>query len=454
MTTLTSPEHEVEAAPKRPNALVRLYRGETSFDFVGRRRWWYLISGTIILAGLISLGTRGLNLGIEFKGGTAWVVPANRATVTDATKAAESAGVTPSVVQSLGIGSNAHIQVEADLSRLNATNRQAVENKVAIALAHATRSSELEAQRNVTDVSPTWGGTITHKAIEAMIVFFILVTIYIALRFQWRMAIAALLKVVLHDLLITVGIFSLTSFQVDPASIVAMLTILGYSLYDTVVVFDKINENSRGLGASRRLNYASMVNLSLNQVLARSINTSLVAVLPVLSVLIIGGKLLGATTLQSIGFPLVIGLIAGAYSSIFIAAPMPQAMRQRDRQRATGVHGDRTELLTPRAAALLNAPTSSRGARASSRTARGAAAADGGEVLRPGVAGRRSQAVTGRRSQAVAGNGAVQHTEAAATNGGGAQRPSGPGRPKSSGGRPQPRPRKGKGGSKKGGRRR
>jgi preprotein translocase subunit SecF len=460
MTTVTSPEHEVEVAPKRPNALVRLYRGETKFDFVGRRRWWYLISGTIILAGLISLGTRGLNLSIEFKGGTAWVVAANGVTVSDVTKAAESAGVTPSVVQSLGFGSSEHIQVEADLSKLSIAQRQVVENKVAVALAHATKSSVTEAERNITDVSATWGSTITHKAIEAMIVFFILVTIYIALRFQWRMAIAALLKVVLHDLLITVGIFSLTSFQVSPDSVIAMLTILGYSLYDTVVVFDKINENSRGLGASRRLNYAAMVNLSLDQVLARSINTSMVAVLPVLSVLIIGGKLLGATTLQSIGFPLVIGLIAGAYSSIFIAAPMPQAMRDRDRTRATGVHGDRTEILTPRAAALLNAPTKSTGARASSRSTRTAAAADDGEVLRPGVARRRSQTSTGRRSQAatghqaVTGNGAVQRAEAPSTNGGGAPRPAGAGRPKSAGGRPQPRPRKGKGGSKKGGRRR
>ncbi|HMK63995.1 MAG TPA: protein translocase subunit SecF, partial [Acidimicrobiales bacterium] len=317
-TTVQSP---APAPVKRPNAFIRLYRGETSFDFVGRRRYWYMISGTIILAGLVSLGVRGLNLGIDFKGGTEWTVPAPTLSVTAATNAVKSIGITPSVVESLGTGSSRAIEVEADLSHLSASTQATDKTDIANALAKAAHSTV--AKESIDDVGATWGGTVTGKAIEAMVVFFILVTIYIAIRFQWRMALAALMKVILHDLLITVGIFSLTWFQVTPNGVIAVLTIMGYSLYDTVVVFDKINENTKGIGATRRFSYPQLVNLSLNQVLSRSLNTSLVAVLPVLSVLLIGAQVPGADTLRQFGFPLVIGLIAGAYSSIFIAAPLP-----------------------------------------------------------------------------------------------------------------------------------
>ena len=213
----------------------------------------------------------------------------------------EAAGVPQPVVEALGSGSATTIEVQADLSKLSTTASQNTETKVANVLA----VSPIHQAQNVaiSDVGPTWGSQITKKAIIAVIVFFIIVVLYISFRFEWKMALAAFIAVI-HDLLITVGIYSLFGFQVTPDTVIAVLTILGYSLYDTVVVFDRIRDSTKGLGASGRMTYADVVNLSMNQVLARSINTSLVAILPVLSVLVIGAELLGATTLQYFGLAL------------------------------------------------------------------------------------------------------------------------------------------------------
>jgi len=416
MTDTIDQEQEEAPAAKRPNAFIRLYRGETAFDFVGRRRWWYALSGTIIAIGLISLGVKGLNLGIEFQGGTSWTVtvPSGQSppSVAQVSSNVQAAGVQNPTVQILG---NKTVVVQADLKRLPQAVRSAQITKVQVSLAQLTNTTAN--QVSIQDVGPTWGSEVTKKAVEAMIVFFVLVTIYISFRFQWRMAIAALLKVILHDLLITIGIFSLVGFQVTPAAVIAVLTIMGYSLYDTVVVFDKITENSKGLGASRRMSYQDMVNLSLNQVLARSLNTSLVAVLPVLSILIIGAQVLGATTLQSFGLPLVIGIVAGAYSSIFIAAPARSGTKA-DRLRGTGGKGSASTLLTPKAAAQLSGSRSGGGG--------------GGRVV-PGQAG----AKTGAKAATGSPNGAGA---SAGGNGGGAG--SGPRRP-------PPRPRKKKGGKRR-----
>ncbi|HUO48357.1 MAG TPA: protein translocase subunit SecF, partial [Acidimicrobiales bacterium] len=357
-----------------------------------------------------------LNLGIEFQGGTSWTVtvPSGQSppSVAQVSSNVQAAGVQNPTVQILG---NKTVVVQADLKRLPQAVRSAQITKVQVSLAQLTNTTAN--QVSIQDVGPTWGSEVTKKAVEAMIVFFVLVTIYISFRFQWRMAIAALLKVILHDLLITIGIFSLVGFQVTPAAVIAVLTIMGYSLYDTVVVFDKITENSKGLGASRRMSYQDMVNLSLNQVLARSLNTSLVAVLPVLSILIIGAQVLGATTLQSFGLPLVIGIVAGAYSSIFIAAPARSGTKA-DRLRGTGGKGSASTLLTPKAAAQLSGSRSGGGG--------------GGRVV-PGQAG----AKTGAKAATGSPNGAGA---SAGGNGGGAG--SGPRRP-------PPRPRKKKGGKRR-----
>ncbi|HYA68080.1 MAG TPA: hypothetical protein VED63_05025, partial [Acidimicrobiales bacterium] len=213
---MTTIEHEQEEVleEKRPNAFVRLYRGETSFDFVGRRRWWYAISGTIILVGLLALGIKGLNLGIEFQGGTSWTVVAKGLSVSDVTSTVQAVGIPQPTVQILG---GKTVVVQADLKHLPVQARNVEITKVSAALAQEARVPINEI--SIEDVGPTWGGQVTDKAVEAMIVFFVLVTIYISLRFQWRMAIAALLKVVLHDLVITVGIFALIGFQVTPDAV-------------------------------------------------------------------------------------------------------------------------------------------------------------------------------------------------------------------------------------------
>ena len=252
---------------------------------------------------------------------------------------------------------------------------------------------------SLTDVGPTWGSQITDKAIMAVLVFFIVVVVYISFRFEWKMAMAALIAVI-HDLLVTAGIYSLAGFQVTPDTVIALLTILGYSLYDTVVVFDRVKENSRGQFGTGRMTYTDIVNLSMNQTLARSINTSLVAILPVLAVLVIGAQLLGATTLQYFGLALVIGLTSGAYSSIFIASPCwPGSKSARPRyiniRRKLESRSEGAGLLTPRQAAVLSqAGHSGRGARSGSSSA-GATPRARAPVRRPAPRRRHAAAAGG-----------------------------------------------------------
>jgi preprotein translocase subunit SecF len=395
---------EVATNAKRPNAFVRLYRGETSFNFVGRRRLWYTLSALIIVAGLVSLTTRGLNLGIDFKGGTSWQVQADGVSVSSATKAVEAAGVPQPVVEALGTGTSTTLQVQADLSKLSVSQRQATETKVASVLAGLTHTAAQNVE--ISDVGPTWGSEITKKAIIAVIVFFFVVVVYISFRFEWKMALAALVAVI-HDLLITVGIYSLAGFQVTPDTVIAVLTILGYSLYDTVVVFDRIRESTKGLGASGRITYEDVVNLSMNQVLARSINTSLVAILPVLSVLVIGAEILGASTLQYFGLALVIGLTSGAYSSIFIASPILSQLKEREpryqniRQKLAN-RDSRVGLLTPAAAAMMSAAGDS-----TRRTARPVAKKQAGTIRPAARAGARPVQTVRKQAVATSGNGSA-----------------------------------------------
>jgi preprotein translocase subunit SecF len=443
---LAAEEQELEAAgEKRPNVLVRLYRGETSFDFIGRRKVWFAASALVILLGVISLSTRGLNLGIDFKGGQSWLVTSPTLTVAQATTAVESAGVTdPTVVQLTNqLNHTKQIQVTVDLNSKAVGVRNAIEVKAQDALAKAANTTPDNV--NFNDVGPTWGGQVTSKAIEALIVFFIAVTLYISVRFEFKMAVAAIVAVI-HDILVTVGIYSIAGFQVTPDTVVAVLTVLGYSLYDTVVVFDRIRDNSKGLGASGRITYSEMVNLSMNQTLARSINTSLVAIIPVLSVLVVGSFLLGATSLQDFGLALVIGLTSGAYSSIFIASPLLAWMKEREpryvtiRQRLE-TRGERGAALTPAmAAAIAGAGGGARG------STRGRATTTG--VIRPGAASTSRRSGGGAGRPAAAGDGtsrAAATSPGANGSAGGGGRPA-PGSTRPAGNRPPPRPRKGKGG--------
>ncbi len=459
MTTTTMPVEE-QVSGKGSNPFVRVYRGETKFDFVGRRRWWYALSGIIIVLGLVSFGVRGFNWGIDFKGGTSWQIPANGATVSDVQNAVANAGVPGAVVQVLGRGSSATVQVQADLTK--ESSAQQAKNKAAVTAALARIGHVSSNRVSLTDVGPTWGSQISEKAIIAVFVFFLVVVVYISFRFEWKMAMAALIAVI-HDLLITAGIYSLAGFQVTPDTVIALLTILGYSLYDTVVVFDRVKENSRGQFGAGRMTYEDIVNLSMNQTLARSINTSLVAILPVLAVLVIGAQLLGATTLQYFGLALVIGLTSGAYSSIFIASPVLAGFKEREARyinirRKLENRPEGAGLLTPRQAAVLSQAASPGGARGgTSSTGRPAARRQAG-VLRPGVA-RQVQTLEEDEADFADddGEGGARPAPKAKTASKGSSGSNGARRAStgasSGAGRPPPRPRKGKG-AKKGGKRR
>jgi preprotein translocase subunit SecF len=310
------------SSPTHHGPLRRLYRGETRFDFVGRRRIWFSLSTIIIVAGILSIILRGgLNLGIEFKGGTEWTVKAPGVTQTQAVNAMQAAGLTDPIVELLGHGGNQQLNVQADLNKLSGSQQKTITHNVEEALAKLSHTSLSNVENGVEKVGPSWGSSITNKAIEALIVFFIVVGIYISIRFEPKMALSAFIAMV-HDVAVAVGIYSLFNFQVTPDTVVAILTILGYSLYDTVVVFDRVRDNTKNIGSTGRMSYSQLINLSMNQTLARSINTSAVAIIPVLAVLLVGAELLGASTLQEYGLALFVGLLSGAYSSIFIASPI------------------------------------------------------------------------------------------------------------------------------------
>ena len=299
---------------------------------------------------------------------------------------------------------------------------------------------------NFNEVGATWGSQVTDTAIGALIIFFLVVTLYISLRFEFKMAVAAIVAVI-HDILVTVGIYSLAGFQVTPDTVVAVLTVSGYSLYDTVVVFDRIRENSKGSARPGRITYSDMVNLSMNQTLARSINTSLVAIVPVFSVLVVGSYFLGATSLQDFGLALVIGLTSGAYSSIFIASPLLALMKEREpryttiRQRLE-TRGERGAVLTPAMAAAMAGAAGGAGSGRASGRARNQNAG----VIRPGAANRPPVGAGARKN----GGGATQPVGASASGSGGSRTSPGgtrsaSGSTRPAGNRPPPRPRKGKG---------
>jgi preprotein translocase subunit SecF len=310
-------------APKAPRRSIwtRLYHGETNFDFVGRRKVWFTLSLVAVLIGIGSLLTRGLNLGIDFEGGTVWQVSAGNASVADARGAVDQFGLAGATIQELQSDQGAELRVESKDVSPDTSNR------VTAALADVTGSSVDEV--NLTEVGPSWGRQISEKAFRALVVFLVLVTIYIAIRFELKMAAPTLVALV-HDVLITVGVYAVTQLEVTPATVIAVLTILGYSIYDGIVVFDKVDENTRLVSSTGGLSYGGMVNVSLNQALMRSLNTTITALLPVASLLVVGSWILGAVVLQEFAIALLIGLFSGAYSSLFIASPMLAWLKERE----------------------------------------------------------------------------------------------------------------------------
>jgi preprotein translocase subunit SecF len=291
----------------------RLYRGETNIDFVGYRKRWYIASAVLLLICVGSLVFRGFNLGIEFAGGHQFLVPA-------------TASVSLEQVRDAAAGTGAHIS--SATVRGQAPQRSYVVRtgelspdqppKVVAAIARAAGVAPSEVASS--QVSSSWGRTVTEKALLALAVFLVVVSIYIWIRFEQKMAIAAI-GALAHDLLLTAGAYSIIGFEVTPATIIGLLTILGFSLYDTVVVFDKVEENTRGILGHSRYTYAEASNLAVNQTLMRSINTSLIALLPVGGLLFVGAGLLGVGTLKDLALVLFVGMLTGAYSSLFLATP-------------------------------------------------------------------------------------------------------------------------------------
>ncbi len=309
----------------------RLHRGEIDLNFVGRQKAWYTASGLILVISIASLLTLGLNFGVEFKGGTVFQFPAKAgSTTTQARDAVKDSGVVKEdpIVQRTGTGVRSagwRVQTESLTSDDVTKVQQSVQKRFGLS--------------NADDVSPqtvgaSWGKDISKKALQGLIVFLIAIVIYLSVAFEWRMALAALIALA-HDILITTGVYSLVQFEVTPSSVVGLLTILGYSLYDTVVVFDKVRENTRGLTTSNNMTYSQAANLAVNQTLVRSINTSLIALLPVAGLLFIGAGLLGAGTLKDLALVLFVGMLAGAYSSICIATPILADLQERQEKYKT-----------------------------------------------------------------------------------------------------------------------
>ena len=298
----------------------RLYRGETTFDFIGKRIFGFAISLIIVVAGAVSLLVQGLELGIDFRGGVAWEVPAGALTDQDARDVLDANNVETS---------NAKIQFltgsELQVMRVQVGD-QSEDTRLAVQQSFAELAKVEVQEVSVASVSSSWGRSITEKAIRALLVFFIIVSLYISWRLEWKMAIAAFVAMV-HDVLISVGVYSLIGFEVSPATVVAFLTILGYSLYDTVVVFDRVQENAKKFSASRQ-SFANIANVSTNEVLARSLNTTLSSALPVVSLLVVGSFMLGAKSLEQFAVALLVGMLAGTYSSIFVAVPLLDLLKR------------------------------------------------------------------------------------------------------------------------------
>jgi preprotein translocase subunit SecF len=335
----------------------RLYRGETSINFIGNRRRWYSISALFILLSIGALSLQGLHLGIEFKGGSSFTVNKVGASIEDARSAVESVGIPGEIiVQNLGTD-----KVRIQTAALDAAQNNALQDALAAKFSVTVESIDTQI------VGPSWGKEITRKAVYGLIGFLICVMLYLAMAFEPKMAVAAIVAVV-HDVFITVGIYALVGFDVTPATVIGFLTILGYSLYDTVVVFDKIRENTRTITASSKSTYSQATNLAVNQTIVRSFNTSIIALLPVGSILFVGAGLLGAGTLKDLSLALFIGLAVGTYSSVFIAPPVLAQLREKEpamialAKRVNG-RGPGTLTASPVAAVVAHAPGEVRGPR-------------------------------------------------------------------------------------------
>jgi preprotein translocase subunit SecF len=298
----------------------RLYRGEAGIDIVGKRKIWYAVAALILLIGIVTIFVRPFNVGIDFKGGNSFTVPASVGTLQDAREAVEASGADVASAQTVGSGSDQHYLIKTNVLDENQT--VAGERAAQIRQDIAARFGIPVEEVSTDEVSGTWGAAVTKNAVTGTLVFLVLVVIYLSLVFrEWKMAVAAL-AALFQNLILTATVYLLIGFEVTPATVIGFLTILGFALYDVVVVFDKVRENTRGITGNPNRTYGEAANLAVNQTLMRSINTAIVALLPVGGMLFIGAGVLGAGTLKDLSLVLFIGMLAAVYSSIFFATPV------------------------------------------------------------------------------------------------------------------------------------
>ncbi|MFS8478052.1 MAG: protein translocase subunit SecF [Micromonosporaceae bacterium] len=362
---------------------TRLYRGQAGINVVGRRRVWFGVAAAVLLAAALSVALRGFSFGIEFRGGNEFHVPASVGTI------AEVEAATAEALEGRGSGGEPARLVSAQelrqltggdgadylLRTTELTDTETLEVKQELADRFGIPAEQIGDSR----VSSAWGGQVTRQALIGLVVFVALVTVYLIIRFELRMALAAISSLLL-DLVTTGGVYSLVGFEVTPSTVIGFLTILGFALYDVVVVFDKVQENTRSITASSTTTYADAANLAVNQTLMRSINTGLVALLPVGGLLFIGAGMLGAGTLKDLGLVLFVGMGAAVYSSIFFATPVLVTLKEREPR--IRMHTQR--VLARRAAGGAPARAGRTATRTPARTAAAATAADSGTDSAPG----------------------------------------------------------------------
>ncbi|QFQ31686.2 protein translocase subunit SecF [Janibacter melonis] len=375
-----------------------LYTGKRSIDFVGKAKTWYAISAVIMLIALAGFGVRGLNLGLEFEGGSEFRVSTTQTSgdyqqeATDAVR--EVAGPTASANVTL-IGGN---QVRVQTEKLPETEM----NDVGSQLAQTFGVQASDVTQNT--IGASWGASVSQQALRALVVFLVITAALMAVYYRnWKMSLAAMVALA-HDMLITVGIYTWSGFEVSPATVIGFLTVLGYSLYDSVVVFDKVRENTSDAFETRRQTFAESANLAVNQTLVRSINTTVIAVLPIIAVLAVGFARVGPGTLLDLSLALFVGMVVGAFSSVYIATPLLVHLRRRDADvveldKVASKHHERVGDRTP---ATVGAPAGAGASDAPSRPLRSSSATtptrgDGADApVTPSPDPDAEQTVTGR----------------------------------------------------------
>ncbi|MER7333724.1 MULTISPECIES: protein translocase subunit SecF [unclassified Micromonospora] len=379
----------------------RLYRGEAGLDIIGRRKLWFAVAGTLVLLALLSFGLRGFHLGIEFAGGNSFQIPASVGTLEQTEErvgtALATAGDGARVVTTQKVGGTGGDFYEVRTTQLDTEQANAV--RVELAEEFGIDAAAISGNQ----VSEAWGSQVTSRALLGLVIFIALVMVYLILRFEWRMAVAAVSSLIMN-LVLTAGVYSLVGFEVTPSTVIGFLTILGFALYDVVVVFDKVQENTRGITANNNQTYGEAANLAINQSLMRSLNTSVVALLPVGGLLFIGAGLLGAGTLKDLGLVLFVGMAVAFLTSILLATPLLVLLKNYEPR--IQAHNKRVEARRGAVARGDVTPKASRSAEAADEPVDPESAALAGAAPKVGArpAGKRSTGARGGRPAGGGGN--------------------------------------------------